>query len=619
MKNLKSQQKTAFSGGIFLLVLAACWYATGSRAIPLLPGHFLYQAGNLTLISGLVCLLAALHAWMTAAAEQEREEEAEAEQTSRLFENELNAFGRRQQALTQFNRWVVPFILATMSALEVGLAVWVFRGQAQVNFPLVPAQRGFFLATASLGAAAAFLTFIYGKYCAGLAFRGGQVFLRSLSGALLLASGSAAVVCGISLLAYWGRIGACPVATRLGGGVAVLLAVERLVAWVMELYRPSARRGQGAPGYESRILGVFTQPRGVAGNLADLIDYQFGIRLSEGALRLAVVRGGIPFLTLQVLSLAAMSCLVYIPSWECGVEERWGRDTLRQLEPGLYVRPPWPISRITRVPVKRIRQLRLGAVVAPKASDKKGNIVPLQWDDERFSKKMLLTVQSTHSGASNAALAVVGVVVDYRISDPIAYVREHRDPEALLQVLGQRALASFLATHDFSRLYLNGGKGLAKALQNEIQAAARAQQLKISVVTVGIEQLQPPPEIAAAYRQVLAARELSRRLKTAAESYAVQAKAQGEQEAHRLIAQASGETARTTQMAKAETYNFTHQLQVFRRYPQLYTVRARMDALERWLKDARKVIVASKSRHKVINLQLKKAQPDFLSSFENAE
>ena len=64
---------------------------------------------------------------------------------------------------------------------------------------------------------------------------------------------------------------------------SLLLAVERILLMVVDLYRPKLKDEDYIPVYESRVLALFSQPKGVLGNLAAMLEYQFGIKVSESS------------------------------------------------------------------------------------------------------------------------------------------------------------------------------------------------------------------------------------------------------------------------------------------------------------------------------------------------
>src|SRR5262249_24197752 len=60
-----------------------------------------------------------------------------------------------------------------------------------------------------------------------------------------------------------------------------LLAIETLIALVLEIYRPRVKGKIGRPLYESRLTGLLAHPEGLFTTAAQALDYQFGFKVSE--------------------------------------------------------------------------------------------------------------------------------------------------------------------------------------------------------------------------------------------------------------------------------------------------------------------------------------------------
>jgi regulator of protease activity HflC (stomatin/prohibitin superfamily) len=533
--------------------------------------------------------------------------------------------GRHQRALRQFDRVLLPLILLTLTGLEGGLATWTLRAQQQHPEVPLPADLTVCLAAAALLAVTAFVCFAYGKYASGLAYVARREFLRPVSGVALWAAGAAALATLAALLTHWTYPSYGIVLTALLAGVMWLLAAERLVGWVVDLYRPASRRTPARPVYESRILGLFSQPHGLMDNLAAMVDYQFGLKLSERWLARTMRRAVVPFFALQLITLAALTCLVYIRAHERGLVESWLRPDLQRLEPGLYLRWPWPICRVHRVPAERLQELRIAASRPTPAED--GTPAMHLWQAPQFTESLFLvgaraddqdTGDAEARRTTPASLAAAGITVMYRIADETAYVRSHRQPAELMGLLARRELAHLLASRPADALIHGDLAALAVLLRRRLQAAADRHALGLRVGRVNVDYLQPPPQVAPAYQAIIRAREQRRQLHLEAEQFAVSALAEAEAEANRIRrdAESESETVRITSLAAVDTTIFPQQLAVFRRYPELYPTRAAMDMLETWLQDVRKVVVGTDVPHEVINLELKKIRPDLLSTFE---
>src|SRR5690606_11858365 len=81
------------------------------------------------------------------------------------------------------------------------------------------------------------------------------------------------VIVGFVSVDYWYAI--------LVGAVMLMLAVETVTIFVLEIYRPRAGEEDARAFYDSRLLGFFSEPGGVAESVGKFADYQFGFKVSE--------------------------------------------------------------------------------------------------------------------------------------------------------------------------------------------------------------------------------------------------------------------------------------------------------------------------------------------------
>ena len=230
---------------------------------------------------------------------------------------------------------------------------------------------------------------------------------------------------------------------------------------------------------------------------------------------------------------------------------------------------------------------------------------------------MLLTASDATNADSSGiavALATVRLTLHHQVSDPIAWVNNHKDPEHLLEQLAQRELARLLLTAPLSTHLADGGHALSETLGTALQRATDESDLGVTIVSIRFRNLQPPANIALAWQEALSAKEDASRAKFEAERFAVTQAAKSSYLASAIIETARAETIRTRLVATADQTVFTNMRATYHEFPKLHTTRAKMDALERALAGKRKIIIAADPKNIVLELDLKKARPDLLES-----
>ena len=135
-------------------------------------------------------------------------------------------------------------------------------------------------------------------------------------------------------------------------------------------------------------------------------------------------RGFIVLVVLLLMVFGAWTAYYTVPSDSVAVVQRFGKY-LKEVPPGLHFKLPLGIDTATIVPVKRQLKQEFG-FATPGATD------PYQVHRDGKRETEMVT------GDLNAAL--VEWVVQYRISDPVKFLFEVREPSATLRYVSESVM-----------------------------------------------------------------------------------------------------------------------------------------------------------------------------------
>ena len=139
------------------------------------------------------------------------------------------------------------------------------------------------LSMAALSILLAITSAVCGSYFVGVSRETGCRWLRP-SGAWMFLTGSLFLLSGGVMLcehfSKWPDV-VDHRAAQAAVLILVVLAVEHVLSFVIEFYRPRMPGEELRPLPESRLLALLTEPGGVARNVAASLDYQFGFQVSE--------------------------------------------------------------------------------------------------------------------------------------------------------------------------------------------------------------------------------------------------------------------------------------------------------------------------------------------------
>lgn len=608
----------------FGLELAAVFLGNAANSTTMVCGY---------LATGMVMVMAFLAMGRT---RLEKRRQIEAEQleeyrrthgATELFDDADEAVRLAARASVQYVKYFVPVTTVIVGALLImrTLMRWYAWNRLMI-FPLADRP----LAMGAISMALFIGAIIASSYFVGVSREHGCRWLRPAGSWMFLAGLIFLANAGVMACEYfkkWPDVIDLRVA-RVGIIILLVLGVELLLSVVIEFYRPRIPGEQERPIPESRLLALFTEPGGVARNIAASLDYQFGFQVSEARFYRFLERTIIPAVILLLLLLWAQTCLVVIKEDENGLRECFGQVAQEPLVAGVYLKWPTPFERIHRFPVYQVQKIGLGYTddEDPDTPTNAHRVIiwSLQHRKEEtkyiVASKLAKGSDSTSASEAKAPVSVYSLSADvplyFRVKNLYQYMYGYQtgfdeqkklptyDASRALRDIASRELVAYLSAVDFFSILTGGREEGAEFLKERIQQEADRQGLGIEVVFVGLQGIHPPVEVGAKYDQVAASSEEREEIILKADSYSIQKVlgAQGEQA--RIVSEA--ESYRAQQMSEpiAIANRFTKQLLGYRNCPQVFILYSLLDVMENEGNQARKFVVAANSSRQVYILDL---------------
>ncbi|USD65899.1 cation transporter [Vibrio sp. SCSIO 43136] len=277
--------------------------------------------------------------------------------------------------------------------------------------------------------------------------------------------------------------------------------------------------------------------------------------------------------TITVLFLVYLSSgITTVPQGFVGVQSRFGKIIEQDIEPGLVLALPAPIEKVELVPSGRLYSLRIGgknSFLRPAYGSKLWHSVK-QSQLSREDADYLLT--------GDEKLMFLTADVQYRISEPSAELTRFSSIENLLSNLANAVLISSSTKQGFNQLQEYGFNRYAEALELSIAKEVQLFDLPVDIVSVNVQQIEPPAYLVAQYRDALDAFQESHTLVNQANAWSLteipkaraehfQVKADAKAQASKRIYSVEGETGRFQQVGKIykrspEAYRFNQQVEI---------------------------------------------------------
>lgn len=517
---------------VFFAILWSWGQTAGLRALMLLSA-----IGNAVwLFLVMVCQQRVLVQEEKFETEQLRRERAAAGGTDAIFDVADEELLLARRRLQWMYRWMLPSfsILIILLLALAGLLGWKWSiGQSLSSeaWPTISEDKVHLLFFMTLGAA--FVSFLFSRYATGMArYREWQILHAGAT--WLMGVTLASVLVSATMGALY--LGAIPVFERVVAYILrillFVLAAETLLNLVLDFYRPRAPDEEPRPAFDSRLLGLFTEPGGIARSIADAINYQFGFEVSSTWFYKLLQRSVVPLIGFAILMLFAASSLVFVGADEEVVIERFGvkRDVL---DGGLRIKWPWPIEKAYKVATAQVHELKIGIV--DEGTDKDGKKELFLWTNKHAWEPHLNVLVATPKLAEyiekaddqvmtrpaaesedRRAQAVpvsqlrVSATILYRIRDPYDWLRryggpENEGPRAMMTAIANREIMRQCASVEVAALMGTARGVVERSLREEIQKTADQENLGVDVVFLGLQGVHPPSETAEAFQAVIGA------------------------------------------------------------------------------------------------------------------
>jgi regulator of protease activity HflC (stomatin/prohibitin superfamily) len=534
-------------------------------------------AGDRAAVFGSVVVLILSAVWLVLAIvldqhRRERIEEMEAQSLDAVAARESSVFGTVGDELrVQAKRlaWMHSFLLPAFSLLlAAGLLFYGVTRYLRVtdvklgaegkvvtdsllNTYVAPSGATWAMA---IGAVMAVAGFLFAWYTSALARTPQIRILRAGAGAsagmfvvgLLLAVFNLVELTGAEKFGRWLLV-VVPV-------IAVVLGVEIVLNFVLNLYRPRKPGEAPRPALESWLLGLMAAPDQIAKSVGGAIQYQFGVDIT-GSWAYEKLRAWTPRLAvLGLMVLWLMTCFTVVGPDQRAVHTRLG-SRLAERGPGLVVHLPWPIDRVERTRVTSVREMALATPRPPE------DVSHILWtNDHRIAEESKVLVragrpagapgagraeQGAAGGGDEGSLAVVIVEVPlmFRIADLGKYeaLAEPASRDGLIRSIARREKTRYLTTLEADQLVGVKRTEASAELRRRIEAALAQAEAGVEVVFCAIEGVHPPRgtegATAAAYEQIVGdqVRAIAKRAYAERDATAALIKAAGSVEAARAI------------------------------------------------------------------------------------
>ena len=289
----------------------------------------------------------------------------------------------------------------------------------------------------------------------------------------------------------------------------------------------------------------------------------------------------IPFIIVILLVIIGLAQTVYsVGPDEVGVVQRFGKY-VANTAPGLHMKLPFGIDRVTRVKITAIETEEFG-IRTLKAGVR-----------TTYSARSYLQESLMLTGDLN--ILDVQWIVQYRRADPVKYLFATRDPGKNVRDVSEVVMRRLAGNYSVDEVLKESRDEIGARAQVEMQKILDKYETGIKVITVKLQNVNPPDEVKPAFNEVNEAeQEKERFINQAWEAYnKVVPRARGE--AEKTIREAEGYALDKVNRAKGDTERFLAVLEEYKKAPDITKKRIYLETMSEVIPTAKqKYIIDSK-------------------------
>jgi membrane protease subunit HflK len=268
---------------------------------------------------------------------------------------------------------------------------------------------------------------------------------------------------------------------------------------------------------------------------------------------------------------------------------RQGQNRLKQVPPGLHFKLPLGIDVATVVPVKRQLKQEFG-FTTPGASDRYQSPRPT---DEKRETQMV-------TGDLNAAL--VEWVVQYRISEPVKFLFEVREPSETLRYVSESVMREVVGDRTVDEVITIGRQEIETEALTKMQELSTKYAMGISIDQVQLKDINPPEPVQESFNEVNQAQQEKEKLINEARRDYNKVIPLAEGEKDQRIREADGYRLKRVNEAEGDVARFSALLAEYSKAPEVTRRRIYIETLQDVMPGIRSKIIVDEQTRSILPL-----------------
>ena len=305
----------------------------------------------------------------------------------------------------------------------------------------------------------------------------------------------------------------------------------------------------------------------------------------------------VPLLTMGALPILGIALVLWLLTGiyvvgpdEVGVVQTFGKYS-RAAQSGLNYHFPYPIETVKTPKVTEVKRIEIGF----------RSVGNNQYQTVERESLML-------TGDENIVDAEM--IVQYKIKDPEAYLFNFIKPELTVREASEASLRTVVGRHNIDEALTSGKFMIQEETKELVQSILDKYKTGIIVVAVQLQDVSPPQQVIAAFKDVASAKEDKNKMVNQAEGYRNDLIPKARGEAQSMIREAEGYKKARIARAEGDVAKFSAVLKEYRKAKGVTETRMYLETMEEILPKIEKIIIPDAKSGNLINLLNLKPQGD---------
>ncbi|MFH1690771.1 MAG: FtsH protease activity modulator HflK [Candidatus Eisenbacteria bacterium] len=286
-------------------------------------------------------------------------------------------------------------------------------------------------------------------------------------------------------------------------------------------------------------------------------------------------------IALVAVAMYILSGIYVVQPDERGVIKRLGKVVAADVQPGIHYRIPWPIDEVARPQVTAVKRMSIGYKIIDQI------------------RGLTAEPRETQFVTGDENIIEVQLLIQYVVKDPASFLYATEEPHWLVRKVGESVITEKIGALGVDELLTTAKVEVAAAVKGRAQDVLDSYGAGVEIVAAHLQEVNPPREVADAFRDVASAREDKSRIIQEASGYANRIVPVARGDAQQLITEAEGYRTEKVKTAEGESHRFRATVVEYWKSPAVTRQRLYLEVMEEVLSKVRKYVVDAGSGEKL--------------------